>query len=54
MKIITRSEGVYEYVEVEGKVKAQLCIICKSPIGIVPGTRDAHCLNCGYKDPCCE
>jgi hypothetical protein len=19
----------------------------------MPGGRDAHCINCGYKDPCC-
>jgi predicted RNA-binding Zn-ribbon protein involved in translation (DUF1610 family) len=32
----------------------QLCPKCGSLIGIVKGSRDAVCQNCGYKDPCCE
>jgi hypothetical protein len=32
----------------------QPCPSCGYPIGIVAGTKDAICLNCGFKDPCCE
>lgn len=51
----TRKEGVYEYLEdAHHKVTGQLCPVCKEQIGLMPGTRDAVCHNCGYKDPCCE
>lgn len=36
------------------KLRTQLCPRCKEPMGDMPGTRDAHCHNCGFKDPCCE
>ena len=35
-------------------LRTQLCPVCKHPIGDMPGSRDAVCHNCGYKDPCCE
>ncbi len=35
-------------------LRTQLCIICETPMGDMPGTRDAYCPNCGFKDPCCE
>lgn len=35
-------------------LRTQLCLMCNTPMGDMPGTRDAYCPNCGYKDPCCE
>lgn len=32
----------------------QNCPLCDKLISAIPGTRDAVCPNCGYKDPCCE
>lgn len=32
----------------------QVCPKCGHLIGIIPGSRDAICKNCGFKDPCCE
>jgi NADH pyrophosphatase NudC (nudix superfamily) len=32
----------------------QECPVCGEQMGIMPGSRDAYCKNCGYKDPCCE
>jgi len=34
--------------------RMQSCIVCEESIGDMPGSRDAICPNCGYKDPCCE
>ena len=51
--IKTRVEGIYEYVG-EQYAHVQLCPVCKSPMSDMPGTPDAICKNCGYKDPCCE
>lgn len=48
------SEGIYEYIAQGAKQLGQLCPVCKDIIGIMPGSRDATCKNCGYKDPCCE
>lgn len=31
----------------------QPCPQCDSPIGIMRGSVDAICKNCGFKDPCC-
>lgn len=51
----TQNEGIYEYViDKHDQVKEQLCPVCKEKIGLMPGSRDAVCHNCGYKDPCCE
>lgn len=36
------------------KLRTQECPLCKEPMGDMPGSRDAYCSNCGYKDPCCE
>jgi DNA-directed RNA polymerase subunit RPC12/RpoP len=30
------------------------CPVCGEKISAVPGTRDALCQNCGYKEPCCD
>lgn len=30
------------------------CPGCNGTIFGMPGGRDAHCHNCGYKDPCCS
>jgi hypothetical protein len=49
----TKEEGIYEYIHV-GSIRAQLCPLCKSVMSDMPGSRDAVCHNCGYKDPCCE
>lgn len=35
-------------------IRTQNCPICENPMGDMPGSRDATCHNCGYKDPCCE
>ncbi|HVZ58516.1 MAG TPA: hypothetical protein VG935_02085 [Patescibacteria group bacterium] len=47
-------EGIYEYIRVRYEIQHQLCPVCKTSIGLMPGSRDAVCHNCGYKDPCCE
>lgn len=50
----TQEEGIYEYLSSKGSQDRQLCPVCKKEIGLMPGSRDAVCHNCGYKDPCCE
>lgn len=50
----TQEEGIYEYIQEGTKQEGQLCPVCKEEIGLMPGSRDAVCHNCGYKDPCCE
>jgi len=30
------------------------CPVCGFLIGVVAGSKDAICINCGFKDPCCE
>lgn len=30
------------------------CPLCGKDFSAIPGTRDAFCLNCGYKEPCCD
>lgn len=30
------------------------CPLCFKPISALPGTSDAICQNCGYKEPCCD
>lgn len=35
-------------------IPLQNCPLCGKKISAMPGTRDAICQNCGYKDPCCE
>ena len=35
-------------------IPIQTCPQCGKKISALPGTRDAICQNCGYKDPCCE
>ncbi len=47
------TESVFEF-EYINSVRIQLCPVCKTHMGDMPGTRDAVCKNCGYKDPCCE
>lgn len=32
----------------------QPCPQCGFPIGVVAGTKDAICKNCGFKDACCQ
>lgn len=34
--------------------KFQPCPQCGESIGIVPGSKEAVCKSCGFKDPCCE
>ena len=36
------------------KEETQNCPQCGYPIGVVAGSKDAICGNCGYKDPCCD
>lgn len=35
-------------------IPTQKCPLCGKIISAMPGTRDAICDNCGFKDPCCE
>ncbi len=35
-------------------IPVQNCPLCGKIISAMPGTRDAICQNCGFKDPCCE
>jgi len=35
-------------------IPLQNCPLCGKKISSLPGTRDAICQNCGFKDPCCE
>lgn len=35
-------------------LRLQKCPNCDDLMGDMPGSRDAYCSNCGYKDPCCE
>ncbi|MFI5241010.1 MAG: hypothetical protein ACHQUA_01100 [Microgenomates group bacterium] len=36
------------------KIDSQPCPQCGEGIGLVAGSKDAICTNCGFKDPCCE
>jgi len=38
----------------KNKKYSQKCPMCGYKIGIVAGSFDAVCKNCGFKDPCCE
>ena len=50
-----QEQSTYEQGEqLNPNLRTQLCPICKEPMGDMPGSRDAYCANCGYKDPCCE
>jgi len=46
--------SLYEKGPVVEGLRTQLCPVCKTPMGDMPGSRDAVCHNCGFKDPCCE
>lgn len=35
-------------------IRAQDCPNCGESMGDMPGSRDAVCHSCGFKDPCCE
>jgi len=35
-------------------IPLQNCPLCGEKISALPGTRDAICQNCGFKDPCWE
>lgn len=35
-------------------LRLQPCPNCGELMGDMPGSRDAYCSECGYKDPCCE
>lgn len=38
----------------EEEKETQNCPNCGFPIGVVAGSKEAICKNCGFKDPCCE
>jgi predicted RNA-binding Zn-ribbon protein involved in translation (DUF1610 family) len=38
----------------EEEKETQNCPNCGFPIGVVAGSQEAICKNCGFKDPCCE
>ena len=35
-------------------LRTKSCPLCQAQMGDMPGSRDAYCPSCGYKDPCCE
>lgn len=35
-------------------VDKQKCPVCGYLIGVIAGSKEAICSNCGFKDPCCE
>ena len=35
-------------------LRTQCCPVCDTSMGDMPGSRDAYCSSCGFKDPCCE
>lgn len=39
---------------VRSDLRLQVCPKCGSLMGDMPGSRDAYCSQCGFKDPCCE
>jgi hypothetical protein len=43
-----------EQITIQDGLRVQPCLVCGKFMGDMPGTRDAVCKNCGYKDPCCE
>ncbi len=36
------------------KLLSQKCPCCGFLIGVIAGSKEAICKNCGFKDPCCE
>lgn len=36
------------------KRPSQNCPVCGYAIGVIAGSKEANCENCGFKDPCCE
>lgn len=38
----------------EKERETQKCPQCGYEIGVVAGSKEAICKNCGFKDPCCE
>jgi hypothetical protein len=50
------TDSIYEVLPYESKtgLTLQKCPMCQDIISALPGTRDAKCTNCGFKDPCCE
>jgi len=36
---------------IQVNLRTQPCPVCSTPMGDMPGSRDACCPNCGYKDP---
>ena len=54
LRSFMKHEPLYESGPLLGALRTQLCPVCKTPMGDMPGSRDAVCKNCGFKDPCCE
>lgn len=50
----TPSQKLAETEKLLGLMRTQNCPVCNALMGDMPGTRDAVCKNCGFKDPCCE
>lgn len=40
--------------ETPHELPTQPCPNCGELIGVLAGSKDAICQNCGFKDPCCE
>jgi len=49
-----RGEGGNSAVNMREKSDSQPCPNCGKPIGVIAGSHEAVCPNCGFKDPCCE
>lgn len=41
-------------IELSPSPPSQPCPNCGAPIGVIAGSQEAVCKNCGYKDACCE
>ncbi len=47
-------KGGNNAVNMRKKEDSQPCPQCGEPIGLIAGSHEAICPNCGFKDPCCE
>jgi hypothetical protein len=53
-KILVVEESSLSQASKSDEKPTQPCPVCNLPIGALAGSKEAICLNCGYKDPCCE
>lgn len=53
-KIRHIERGGNNAVNMRENLASQPCPFCDFPIGVIAGSHEAICPNCGFKDPCCE